>query len=616
MTAAVVRPAAVVVEPGVETFDCGSWGPSLAPDGTRMVFVSDRDGLPRAWLGRDEITATPLPTGDEPVVGVAWSPDGAWIACEIAPAGAPRHELWLIRPDGAGLHQVGGYGRATCLTAGWVEVQGVSYVAATEIADEWQAVLIEPESGVWTTLLRAEMMAVLDVSRDGRWALFRGGPRSLRHLEILDLREGRRRRLPAKAGAAGSTERASFSPDSKVVYARTDVDGELARLVAIPVRGGASRTLAERADAELEDFAVDVQGNTLALLWNVAGRSELTLFDPKRRTEHPIDPQPGEIVAGVGFARGGRVMAFCVEGPGSPRSIWRVRVVGAEAAPIDQPRVRADVVRPALHRFAAADGLEITGWWYRPAGHGPFPTMISLHGGPEAQERPGHHPLYERLTDAGIAIFAPNVRGSAGFGRSFINADNGALRHAAITDVRDCVSYLTGAGLCDPARIGVMGRSYGGYLTLAALVTFPELFALGAPTCGMSDLLTFFEHTEPWIASAAVSKYGDPERDTDLLRELSPLHRIDRLRVPLLVTHGENDTNVPLNESEQLVRALRERGMPHEYLLLRGEGHDFLRQENRELFIETSAAFIASHLAEHVHHAVPEPAREGVDEAR
>jgi dipeptidyl aminopeptidase/acylaminoacyl peptidase len=146
-----------------------------------------------------------------------------------------------------------------------------------------------------------------------------------------------------------------------------------------------------------------------------------------------------------------------------------------------------------------------------------------------------------------------------------------------------------------------MGRSYGGYLTLIALVTFPELFAVGVSECGMSNFDTFFARSEPWISAAAISKYGDPEHDRDLLRDLSPIHRIDRLTAPLLLIHGENDTNVPVYESEQVVAALAGRDAKHDYLLVPGEGHDFLSRANRQKVAMATVDWLTRHL-------FPEPA--------
>jgi dipeptidyl aminopeptidase/acylaminoacyl peptidase len=250
-------------------------------------------------------------------------------------------------------------------------------------------------------------------------------------------------------------------------------------------------------------------------------------------------------------------------------------------------------------RPIARDGLALGGWYYRAPGRSPgepAPCVIHLHGGPEEQERPVFDPLYHELLGRGLDVFAPDVRGSSGHGRSFVDADLGKGRFAAIDDVADCAAHAILAGLADPQRLAVMGRSYGGYLTMASLVWHPDLFRTGVAVCGMSDLTTFFAGTEPWIARSAAHKYGHPEQDRDLLRALSPMSRIDALRAPVLAVHGEHDTNVPPGESEQFVRAARERGLEAELLVLRHEGHDFQRADNRRLFRRTAADWIQRHL--------------------
>jgi dienelactone hydrolase len=592
----------------------GSWCPSPAPSGDDFVFVSDRDGSPRAYVGQMRslrgsqahssltVGGRQLSTGDDPVTAVHFAPDGEWIACEIAPGGAPRTELWMIRPDGTDLRRVAGFGATTILAAGWVEVRGVVWFAVTEVGADWRGMLVDPLTGGRQLVSRGELVALLDVSADGRFAALREGTRGRRRVRILDL----------DSGAAGplfegtfdsSTDRAVFAPSNDVVYARTDFGSELARLIGVPITrshpvpGADPVVVAERVDAELEDVAVCRSSGLLALLWNASGRSELVFLDPVTRTERWVTPPPGDVLSHPEFSRDGSTLVVCGEGPGRPRALYTVDVVTAQARVAFADGAGGVIAAaPELHHLNSGDGLALTGWFYRPLGDPPYPTMISLHPGPEAQERPGHNPIYQQLAARGIAVFAPNVRGSSGFGRTFVNLDNLAGRHGAIADVAACAAYLVSGGLARPDGLGCMGRSYGGYLTLAALVTYPELFSVAVEVCGMADLLTFYERTEPWIAAGAVSKYGDPVRDRGLLADLSPLRKIDRLAAPLLVVHGASDTNVPVQEAEQLVAALAERGKPHRYLCLPGEGHDFVRLESRRRYLDEAVAWIEAHL--------------------
>jgi dipeptidyl aminopeptidase/acylaminoacyl peptidase len=259
----------------------------------------------------------------------------------------------------------------------------------------------------------------------------------------------------------------------------------------------------------------------------------------------------------------------------------------------------AQLVRPELVEFKAHDGLELSGWLYRPKGQsGPGPYVVSFHGGPEGQERPSLRSDYQALLAEGIGVFAPNVRGSFGFGKKYVNLDNGELRFNGIKDIKSCVDYLVNAGVADPRRIGITGGSYGGYMTLEGVTEFPDLFAAGVDLFGMVNFFTFFEHTEPWMAAISTIEYGDPKTQADLLRALSPLGKLDQIKAPLMVQHGANDTNVPVVEAEQVVDNLKRRGVPVEYILFPDEGHGWRKVPNRVRSTVALVEFFSKYLKE------------------
>ncbi|MGA4727867.1 S9 family peptidase [Micromonospora taraxaci] len=582
--------------PVVENF-----APAPSPDGARVAYLSDRAGTPGIWIrqvGADDAVA--LLTGDDPVLAVSWSPDGQWLACVVAPGGAPRTEVWLLRPDGSGRHQVAGFGRHSATPAGWLASGAVLMV--TETAERGAAVLIHADTGHRQVLAEGDLLTVLDVTPDARSALLRRGPRNARWLELLDVATGERRRLLTDTGR-GSTDQGWFGPGGTSVLARTDAYSELAALVRIDLaRPGVTPTrLAWRPDAELEQATPSADGRRAALLWNTyGGRSEVSLLDLASGVQRAV-AAPGEVVDDAVFAAGGDLLCLTAQGPVQPREVWLVDPATGAPRPLRPDsgvaRTGGSGVAPQLVDLRARDGLPLSGWLYRPAGPGPWPTAISLHGGPEAQERPRYNPLFQALVTQGVAVFAPNVRGSSGFGRSFVTADNLAGRYGAIADVAACADHLIDSGVARPGQVGCLGRSYGGYLVLAVLVNFPGLFAAGVAECGISDFHTFFAGTEPWIAAAAVSKYGHPVRDADLLRDLSPMTHLDRLDVPVLLIHGANDTNVPAGESAQVAQALAARDAPYAHLVLTGEGHDFLARDNAEAARSATTAWLTRHLA-------------------
>jgi dipeptidyl aminopeptidase/acylaminoacyl peptidase len=591
----------------------GSWSPSPSPDGRRVAFVSDRSGEPRVWIhGRGEQPTLVAALLDR-VLTVSWSPDGAWLACLVAASGASRTQVWLMRPDGSDLHVAAGAGLATATPAagprhGW-SADGLLLVTETS-GEESQALAVEPGGGRRRVLATGRLITLLDVPAAADRALLRVGPRGARSLLVVD-GDGTHHPLAFGSGP-GSIETACLSPDGRTVYARSDHDRDLAALVAVDVGVPGARVLAAHDEGELSDLELSADGSTVILVWNVdGGCSRVTVLDLASGRERPVERLPRAVVDECRFVPGGSTLVVTAEDWADPRGVWQIDLDSGWATPLSSPggrELRAsrgastpvveaeDLTRPELRHLRARDGLALTGWLYRPDGAPPWPTVVYLHGGPEAQERPVYNSLFQSLVAAGMAVFAPNVRGSSGFGRAFLVADDREKRFGAIEDVAACVEHLVATGVADGERIACMGRSYGGYLTLAALVEHPHLFAAGVDVCGMVDFATFYAHTEAWIAAAAVAEYGDPVGDADLLRALSPIHRIDRLVAPLLVVHGADDTNVPVEEAEQVVAALAARGVDHEYLLFEGEGHELLATPNRVAFVRATVDWLARHL--------------------
>jgi dipeptidyl aminopeptidase/acylaminoacyl peptidase len=579
-----------------------AWSPSLSPDGEFIAHVSDRDGTPRVWLLERTTGENHLVDGAPDMVQqVHWSIDGEWLALLVAPNGTPRTQVWVVRTDGSGLRQVGGATDGATFLGPWTHDPGVLAIAQSYRDAPGVALLEDAASGRSVRIAQGGQPIVLDLDRQNQSALIRRGPRGARTVWSVDLVTGQERELMPDAGL-GSTDVGRLCPDVRVAYLRSDAGRELHALFEVPLSPDAPRSallLAEHAEAELEELALTADGRSALLSWNLAGRSicELMEFSTGRRSELML-PEP--VAHDGSFSRDGRWLAMTLEGPTHPKAVWLYdRELGSWHCMTTQSAgFTPPTVQPTLERLRSSDGLALTGWLYRPLATpaSPGPAVIHLHGGPESQERPTYNPLFQELAANGVTVFAPNVRGSSGFGHSFVNADNRELRFGAIADVAACAQFLITNGIASPSRVACAGRSYGGYLTLAALVFHPELFAAGVDVCGVCDFHTFYTHTEPWIARAAYAKYGHPEQDAALLRDLSPIHRFDALRAPLLVVHGENDSNVPVEEAEQVVAAARLRNVPVEYLLFREEGHELFRLRNKETFVRTTVDWLLARL--------------------
>ncbi|MFD5878379.1 prolyl oligopeptidase family serine peptidase [Streptomyces yangpuensis] len=598
----------------------------VRPDGTGRQVLAGAEPGSSAHLGCWTRDATALAvTVAQPSVSGAEHTGAGHLPSDVdgAPADGARGPgaAWSER-DGTATLLGGGsahrpavsHDRAASVHVGAGPVPALGQVRGGGLA----AYLVDPDGAHAPVLLYGEQGAaslrVCDTSPDGRFALVRRGPRGRREALVLDTGSGRT--TFALHVADGDPWIGRFSADARTVWLRSDTDREFAALLRVRLDDqGAARSLtvaAERQEAALDLLSVPDHGRWALLAWNIHGATELEstglpLTDAD--ADGDVGPRhrpvlPHEVVTRIApLERGGLFAALA----GSRRrpGIWELDQglvparAGWSASDEDAVPPGRPPVRPVPLRCRARDGLMLGGWYYRAPGQDPgrpAPCVIHLHGGPEEQERPVFSPLYHELLGRGLDVFAPDVRGSSGWGRSFVDADLGAGRFAAIDDVADCAAHVVSLGYADPVRLGVMGRSYGGYLTMASLVWHPDLFRAGVAVCGMSDFATFFAGTEPWIAQSATAKYGHPEHDRDLLRALSPMSRIDQLRAPVLAVHGEHDTNVPPTESEQFIRAARGRGVPARQLTLRDEGHEFLRADNRRLYRRAAADWLERHL--------------------
>lgn len=569
-----------------------SSNPSFSPDGKRIAFISNVTGIPQAWTvptagGWPEL----ITAFDDPVSTLSWSPDGSWILLSLAPGGGMNVQLYLVRPDGSELKRLTEGGKETNRPGIWSR-DGRWLTLAS---NRRNGSAIDPYI---YDLGRGDMKIVgqnpgtaglIDLTRDKKRALLsRLVGRGDNNLYLVDLARGKETLLTPHEPPGNFSGRFSF--DGRSIHLSTNKGRDLSAFGKLSLsdagRPGEIEVLASRSDGELDSFEVNPQGTLAALVWNVAGRSELELFDLRLQKSLSKPILPAEMAWGLEFSKDGRLLAMTLSGGTMPLDVWVLEVKSGSLRRVTwSPHPGVDLkklVRPELHRFAAHDGLELSGWLYRPtSGHPPFPMVLSFHGGPEGQERPFFRSDYQALLARGIAVFAPNVRGSTGFGKKFVNLDNGELRFNGIKDIKSCVEFAVKLGAADPKRIGIMGGSYGGYMVVAGLTEYPELFAAGADLFGVVNFETFFKHTEPWMAAISKTEYGDPDTQADLLRRLSPIHKADRIIAPTIVLHGANDTNVPVVEAEQVVESLKARKVPVEYVLFPDEGHGFRKTPNR-----------------------------------
>lgn len=564
----------------------------FSPGGDRILYTSSEPGLPQLFLSHlDGSEARQITKVTDQIRGVSWSPDGDTLALSLAPGGGLNTQIYLRPLDGVEMQRITEGGRTNNWLGEWSDDGRYLAYSSNKAGDgSMDAYLFDAQSG--ESRLIAEnpgIGTVSDISPDAsRAVIWRMRSRGNTDLYLLDLETGEEQLLTPHEGVALSQD-AHFIGNSRIIFA-SNVDREMIALAQVSIdedgRASPMAYIAERQDAELNGIEVNDAHTEAVLNWNAAGRSELAYFDLETH-EMTVGPAlPAEIVGVSDYSSDGRLLALTVSGSDQPTNVWLLDRDSGEFSQVTETDPRGidfeSLVSPELVRYQAHDGLELSGWLYRPRDASePAPYVLDFHGGPEGQERPSFNPTIQALLSQGIGVFAPNVRGSSGFGKTFVNLDNGRLRFNAVKDIKASADYLVQAGIADADRLGVMGGSYGGYMVMAGLTEYPDLFAAGANLFGVVNFKTFFENTEPWMAAISTVEYGDPETEADLLRELSPIHKVDRVKAPTIVLHGANDTNVPVVEAEQVVNSLEERGVPVKYVLFPDEGHGWQKTENR-----------------------------------
>lgn len=514
--------------------------------------------------------------------------------------GVHRHEGLLWSPDGSQL----------------------AYVSNARNGREFDLYGFEIETGRERRLAEASRPGIwfpADWSADGRRILLvRFISVNEAYLEAVEVETGVVRPLSPREGEPASYWDARWSRDGSSVYTTTDRDSELLRLVRLDLPAGLPTVLSEEIPWDVESFDLSDDGALLGFFTNEDGLSRLHLLDARSGEELPAPDLPPGVASRLRFRPGSRELAFNLSWARSPTDVYSYDPEGgnlerwteSEVGGLDTDRmVLPELVRfptfdrlPAEGRGAEGERRTIPAFVYRPPADrhpGPRPVYVTFHGGPESQWRPHFLGSESYLVqELGVALVYPNVRGSSGYGKSYLRLDNGRLREGAVRDVGALLDWIAGQPDLDASRVMVGGGSYGGFMVLASLVAHGDRLRAGYDAVGISNFVSFLENTEEYRRDMRRVEYGD-ERIPEMrrfLEEISPLARVGEVDTPLLVAQGANDPRVPRTESEQMVQALEENGTPVWYLLATDEGHGFHKKANtdylRAVWIEFIQRFL------------------------
>ena len=417
----------------------------------------------------------------------------------------------------------------------------------------------------------------------------------------LDLATGQRRKIDD--GLAFDDEQSG----DRFVHRRT-VDDDFVKLARTDLRTGEREWITRKFPYDVDTWSVSKSNGRLAVLLNVNGLAQLKLF-AEDLSQLAVPPLPPGLITSVAWHRNGRDLALTIESADSPGEVFSIDVDAQQVLRWTQHASVPDVDRPFAEAVPIAwksfDGMTITGLIHKPPRSLPrppaakFPVIINVHGGPVAQSRPGFRGRMNFwINERGIAMIYPNVRGSSGFGKKFREADNGFKRESAVRDIGTLLDWIATQPDLDASRVAIMGGSYGGYVALAAGIAYGDRISAVYSSVGISHFVNFLENTETYRRDLRRSEYGD-ERDPATRRFLdliSPLTHADKLRTPLLVSHGKNDPRVNYTEADQIVKKVRANGTPVWYLLAEDEGHGFAKRDNQDYQFATTTLFFDRYL--------------------
>jgi dipeptidyl aminopeptidase/acylaminoacyl peptidase len=581
----------------------------LMPDGRRVLFVSNISGQFNLWSvdidggWPEQLTAFT----DRTVREVAVAPDGT-ILFTADRDGDEFKQLFLIPAGGGWPEQLTDLERVqhAIFPGVWApDSRRFAFAANSRKPEDGEVFVQDVAGGEPRVLFGEDRFAFATAfSPDGTKLLavdFNGNTDSSIH--VLDVAGGDAVEMTPHEGEVKFLP-GPWAADGSGFYVLTDEGREFQGIAFQRLEPG-RREWVVSPDRDVDEGAASADGRVLAWVENVAGWSQLRLRNLHRGEDLPEPRLPPGTVSvlgsGLSVSRDGSRVALVWDQPGRPAEVYVVETATGEARPVTESRLgglrNLDLAEPELIAYASFDGREIPGWLYRPAGGAPAPFVLSIHGGPEAQERPLYRPAYQYLVSRGIGVLATNIRGSTGYGKTYQKLIHHDWGGGDLEDWRHAAEWLREQDFVDGARLGVFGGSYGGFATLTCVTRLPEYWAAAVDIVGPSNLVTFARAVPPQWRRFMAQWVGDPDTEEEFLRERSPITYVADTRAPLLVIQGAKDPRVVKPESDQMVDRLRELGREVEYVVFEDEGHGFTRYENELRAYRLTCEWLERHLA-------------------
>ena len=580
--------------------------PGWLAGGGRFAFLTDITGTPQVWAV-DVVGGWPdqLTFFADKVWLLSPSPGGDRLVCARDIGGNENYQLYLVSADGETVRRLTHDDAALNNFGGWShDGQRIAYASNTRDGTNLDIYVLAVDGGEPELVYQADgRFGVLGWSPDDTQLLLMQGISSAHQpLYLLDLISRSLRPLtpagaPVRDGADGYVCWASDG----TVYLLTDRDRDFVGVARLDLATGETTYLTDQP-WDVTALAVSSDARMLAYTVNLDGYNRLHLHDIDSGQVTPVTDLPDGVVAEPTFSPDGAFVALSAQSPRHNLDIWVVEVTTLACQQVTRSSLagipQAGLAAPELIHYETFDKRSIPAFLFRPPrGMAPFPVILYVHGGPASQLLPEFDPRFQYFLNRGYAILATNVRGSTGYGKAYMALDDVRLRMDSVADLKYAVQWLRASGEVDPNRIAIYGRSYGGFMVLAALTTYPELWAAAIDVVGIGNWVTFLENTASWRRSHREQEYGSLAHDREFLAQISPTHKIDRIQAPMLVIHGANDPRVPITEADQIVAGLGDRGHPVEYLRYEDEGHKISKLANRIDSFTKMADFLDRYLA-------------------
>lgn len=422
---------------------------------------------------------------------------------------------------------------------------------------------------------------------------------------LLDVASGKLTPLPLPADGKAAVGSLAFTADGTAALMTTDARGEFLQLFRLDLKTQQFTPLVSDLTWDIDGLKVDPASGRIAFTANEDGASGLYVLEAgkHRRLDVPLGT-----ILGIDFSPDGKQLGFTLSRPDAPADAFSIELDGgkltrwtfSETGGLDP----ASFVKPDRIQFSSFDGRTVPAWLFRPRSASPqkpAPVLVMIHGGPESQYRPSFTASIQYyVNELGLAVIAPNVRGSDGYGKTYLKLDNAAKREDSVKDIGALLDWVATQKDLDASRVAVYGGSYGGYMVLASLEHFGDRLRAGIDIVGIADWITFLKNTSPYRQDLRRAEYGD-ERDPEMRKvfeRISPLANADRIRSALMVAHGKNDPRVPFSEAEQIAKKVREAGRPVWTVYADNEGHGFGKKDNRDYLTAVESMFLLKNLVE------------------